>query len=250
MMRTKTWKRSNRRSGFTLFELVIAMGMFLVVSAAVFLLLNDAQVKLMGEQNMVPVLQESRVAMDAMVRDIHRAGFPSPYEFPQSMVPDDPSTAIAPNQNLFSVGFVGWPNQNCIVNGTCTLPNGFDLAMESKPDPPTTPVQWIEYQLVRAAGQTKSTLMRRQIQKDAAVGLAGAAPNWIPILENVLNDPNNPADAIFTYPQCNSGVCPTAKQLQQVQINLRVQSYKADLQTNQFRQISVIEVAQRMNPTP
>ncbi len=251
MMGLLNSRKSGRGNGFTLLEMVIAMTMFMVISGAVFLLLRDAQVKVMGEQNIVPVLQESRVAMDVLVKDIHRAGFPSPFEFPASLVPSDPSTATLVNQNLFSVGFVGVPNQTCVVTGTCTVPNGFDLVMESDPDPAdNVGVQWIEYQLVRQAGQTKSTLMRSQVAKQAAVGLAGTAPNWMPILENVLNDPNNPADAIFSYPQCNTGACPTAKMLQQVQINLRIQSYKPNLQTNQYSQISVVEVAQRMNPTP
>jgi type II secretory pathway pseudopilin PulG len=239
----------NRKSGFTILELVIATSMFMVISSAIFLLLQNAQMKLMGEQNVVPVLQESRVAMDLIVRDVHRSGFPSPFEF--SATPDDPSTAPPALQNLFSVGFVGQPTQACVVGGTCAIPNGFDLLMESIPDPtnPNQQVQWIEYQLVRGAGQTQSTLLRRQVPKDVTLGPAGAAANWVPVLENILNDPNNPADAIFTYP-CPGGICPTADQLQQVQIKLVVQSYRRDPQTNQYRQITVEEVAQRMNPTP
>jgi prepilin-type N-terminal cleavage/methylation domain-containing protein len=249
MIRNRPYAQQSGCKGFTLLELVIAMAMFLVVSGAVFMLLENAQLKLMSEQNIVPVLQESRVGVDLMVRDIHRSGFPSPFEF--SNTPDDPSTAPAALQNLFSVGFVGQPNQSCVVGGTCLVPNGFDLLMESVPDPanPNQQVQWIEYQLVRAAGQTSSTLMRRQVPKDVALGFAGAPATWIPILENILNDPNNPADAIFTYP-CPGAVCPTANQLQQVQISLRVQSYRPDPRTGQYRQVSVVEVAQRMNPTP
>jgi type II secretory pathway pseudopilin PulG len=242
-------RQGRGKCGFTILELVIATSMFMVISAAIFLLLQNVQIKLIGEQNVVPVLQESRVAMDLILRDIHRSGFPSPFEF--SATPDDPSTAPTALQNLFSVGFVGQPNQACVVGGTCVIPNGFDLLMESIPDPtnPNQQVQWIEYQLVRDAGRNQSRLIRRQVPKDVTLGPAGAAANWMTVLENILNDPNNPADAIFTYP-CPGGICPTANQLQQVQIKLIVQSYRPDPQTNQYRQITVEEVGQRMNPTP
>jgi type II secretory pathway pseudopilin PulG len=234
--------------GFSLVELVIATSMFMIVSAAIFSLLENTQFRVMGEQDIVPVLQESRVAMDLIVRDIHRAGFPSPFEF--STTPDDP-TALLPlkDQNVFSIGFVGLPARTCTVGATCSLPNGFDLLMESIPDSLNNQqVQWIEYQLVRPAGSTTSKLMRSQVPKNAAAGPLGVVPNWVPVLENILNDPGNPAEAIFIYP-CPGSVCPAAKDLQQVQINLRVQSFRPDPQTHQYRQLSVVETAQRMNPT-
>lgn len=245
MIRRPTAVCRRSKGGFTILELVIAMAMLLVISGAIFLLLEDAQFKLMGELNMVPVLQESRLAMDLIVRDIHRAGFPSPYLFVS-----DPAIATPAVQQLFSVGFVGLPTQSCVVNGTCTVPNGFDLLMESNPNPANnTRVQWIEYLLVRPAGASTSKLLRRQVDKDPVAGPAGAPANWVPVLENVLNDPNDPADAIFTYP-CTGGTCPTADHLQQVQINLRIRSYQIDMQTHQYRQLSVVEVASRMNPIP
>jgi len=233
--------------GFTLLEMVIATSMFLVISAAIFVLLQNAQFRLMGEESVVPVLQESRVAMDLIVRDVHRAGFPSPFEFPAT--PTDPTTAPAALQAQFSLGFKALPNQVCVINTNCALPNGFELLVESTP-PLSNNVQCIEYQLVRNAGQATSTLMRSEAPKDAATLCGGGAQqNWSAILENILNDPANPADAIFTYP-CPSGVCPTADKLQQVQINLRIRSYRPDPQMNQYRQLSVVELAQRLNPTP
>jgi hypothetical protein len=66
------------------------------------------------------------------------------------------------------------------------------------------------------------------------------------LIDNVLNDPANPADAVFSYP---CGGC-AVQDLQQVLINLRVQSYRRDQQTGQFRQITLVELAQRMNPKP
>jgi type II secretory pathway pseudopilin PulG len=243
--------RTSPQQGFSLVELVIATSMFMIVSAAIFSLLENTQFRVMGEQDIVPVLQESRVAMDLIVRDIHRAGFPSPFEFPTT--PDDPTTLQPANlQNVFSIGFVGLPSRTCTVSSTCSLPNGFDLLMESLPDSlnnqPDQPVQWIEYQLVRPSGATTSKLMRSQVPKNAAAGPLGVVPNWVPVLENILNDPGNPADAIFIYP-CPGSVCPAAKDLQQVQINLRVRSFRPDPQTHQYRQLSVVETAQRMNPT-
>jgi type II secretory pathway pseudopilin PulG len=243
--------RDISKQGFTILELVIATSMFMIVSAAIFSLLENTQFRVIGEQDIVPVLQESRAAMDLLVRDIHRAGFPSPFEFPTT--PDDPTTLQPANlQNVFSIGFVGLPSRTCTVSSTCSLPNGFDLLMESLPDSlnnqPDQPIQWIEYQLVRPEGATTSRLMRSQVPKDAAAGPLGVAPNWVPVLENILNDPGNPADAIFIYP-CPGGLCPAAKDLQQVQIKLRVQSFRPDPQTHQYRQLSVVETAQRMNPT-
>jgi type II secretory pathway pseudopilin PulG len=241
-------KRVHWPQGFTILELVIATSMFMIVSAAIFSLLENTQFRVIGEQDIVPVLQESRVAMDLLVRDIHRAGFPSPFEFPTT--PDDPTTLQPANlQNVFSIGFVGLPSRTCTVSSTCSLPNGFDLLMESVPDSlDNQPVQWIEYRLLRPEGATTSKLMRSQVPKNAAAGPLGVVPNWVPVLENILNDPGNPADPIFIYP-CPGGLCPAAKDLQQVQIKLRVQSFRPDPQTHQYRQLSVVETAQRMNPT-
>src|ERR1700740_119048 len=114
MMRRNTSCVGRTARGFTLLEMVIASSMFLVISGAIFVLLENAQFRLMGEESVVPVLQESRVAMDLIVRDVHRAGFPSPFEFPAT--PTDPTTAPVALQAQFSLGFKALPNQICVIN--------------------------------------------------------------------------------------------------------------------------------------
>ncbi len=231
--------------GFSLVEILLVVTISLVISAAIFGLLDVAQVRNRSEADFLHGVQHARLGVSQITADIHGAGFPYPYLFASTSA--DPSAAPASLQSLFSVGFVGLPSQSCAIGSTCTLPTGFDLLLETNPDPlSATGVQWIEYRLVRPVGSPTGTLNRSAIQKAPGTDPIATA-KLVPFVVNVLNDPTNSSDAIFNY-VCSGTPC-TPKNLQQVQINLRVRSFGPDLKTGQYRVISLSGLAQRMNPT-
>lgn len=239
---------NSHEQGTTLIELIVAMGILSIILAAMFSLVNVSQFRVTAEQNFVPVIQEARNGVDIMIRDIHRAGYPSPSLY--MATPSDPSMAPAALQSRFAVGFVGLPAQACQIAFTCTTPGGFDLVLETNPDANSAAykeqVQWVEYRLVRPAGSATGTLMRSMVPKAPGSDPLASA-QLEPMIENVLNDPTNPADAIFSY-SCGAAACVTPKDIQQVQINIRVRSYNIDMQTRQYRQATITALAQKMNP--
>lgn len=237
--------------GFSLLELIVALAILSVILATIFEVINVSQVRFHSENDYLPAVQAARTGVDQIMTDIHRAGFPSPFLY--TATPDNPAAAPLALQQRFSVGFVGIPSQTCQTGTTCTVPTGFDLLLETNPDPYNPAyqeqVQWVEYRLVRPAGAAAGTLMRSITPKVPGTDpLAGA--QLVPFINNVLNDPANPADAIFTYSCGGVTPCATPRDIQQVRINLRVRSFRPDPQTRQFRQVTVTGLAQRMNPVP
>lgn len=231
--------------------MVIAMAILALIIGAVFELLAGVQFRHKSEEDFLPAVQMARQGVDTILRDIHRAGYPSPFLY--TATPDDPSTAPASLQRGFSVGFVGRPSQGCQLGSTCAVPNGFDLLMEVNPDPLSAAyaeqVQWVEYRLVRPAGSPEGTLMRSMVPKVPGTDPQASA-NFVPFIDNVLNDPNNPADAIFIYSCAGATPCSTPNDLQQVRINLRVRSFDPDAKTGQYRVMTLAGLGQRMNPIP
>ena len=66
-------------SGFSLIELMVVLVIFLIVTGAVFGLLNVAQVRYRSEQQFLDSLQGAQTGLEQITRDIHRAGYPEPY---------------------------------------------------------------------------------------------------------------------------------------------------------------------------
>jgi len=64
--------------GFTLIEMLAALGIFLLVTGAAFTLLTSSQQRYQTESQVLNSFQEARLALDQMVRDINDAGFPPP----------------------------------------------------------------------------------------------------------------------------------------------------------------------------
>src|SRR5258708_16651979 len=112
--------------GFTLVELLTALGIFLLVCGAAFTLLGSSQKHYQTESQALSSFQEARLGLDQIVRDVNDAGYPPPTFF----------SANAP-QNSASSPFAwipGYPGTSCAI-GTCTVPNGFDLIIETNPNP-------------------------------------------------------------------------------------------------------------------
>src|SRR5437016_13698864 len=74
----KLGRRHTRERGFTLIEMVAALGIFLLVTGAAFTLLTSSQQRYRTESEVLTSFQEARLGLDQMVRDINDAGFPPP----------------------------------------------------------------------------------------------------------------------------------------------------------------------------
>src|SRR5205807_6643476 len=70
--------RKTPQRGFTLVEMLAALGIFLVVTTAAFTLLTSSQKQYQTETQVLNSFQEARLGLDQMVRDINDAGFPPP----------------------------------------------------------------------------------------------------------------------------------------------------------------------------
>jgi prepilin-type N-terminal cleavage/methylation domain-containing protein len=175
--------------GFTLVEMLAALGVFLLVTGAAFTLLTSSQQRYQTETQLTNSFQEARLGLDQMVRDINDAGFPPP----SFLAPATP--------NLSTSSPFGWsPGYTvptpCLIGtaggGTCATPTDFDLIIETNPtpqDPTCAPncVQWIRYQL---GGPNGTTLMRavalKQTSHDPAVDTAQVG--FVPFVQNVVNN--------------------------------------------------------------
>jgi prepilin-type N-terminal cleavage/methylation domain-containing protein len=195
-----------RQFGFTLIELIVALGIFLLVTGAAFGLLKSSQQRYQTESQVLTSFQEARLALDQIVRDVNDSGFPPP-SFLMSGFP----------QNSTSSPFAwspGYPSASCQIatggGGNCTTstagltsPGDFDLIVETDPNPldpsctPNCPVQWIRYQL------QNTTLYRGMAPKvsgtdpDAATSTA-----LVPFVQNVINNSSSAQIAQYqlSYP--------------------------------------------------
>ena len=184
----------NQQLGFTLVELLVALGIFLLITGAAFTLLSSSQQRYQTESQVLSSFQEARLGLDQMVRDINDAGYPPPSYLASGN--GNPFNYIASAPFAWSVG-AGYPVNACQVGlGTCSTtsdltPGDFDIIIETTPNPndtlcaPSCQVQWIRYQLVG------TTLMRGMAPKvagtDPDTALTGQfAP--VPFVENVVNN--------------------------------------------------------------
>jgi len=292
-----------RQSGFSLVEVMMVLAIFLIISAAVFELLNASQIRYTAERDFLESFQGGRLAVELMVRDIHNAGYPPPYTFagnlgapptpatypapvvgpncPPSLTWTDPSCAPAILQTRFAVGILGLDaagnvSTTCVVNttnptlSTCRIPNPWALVLELDIDPenpipdPVTglvpQVEWVYYDLrPPVAPDVTSTLFRTMSPK--ILGVSPIANPWnVPFVEEIVQNPTGGAaavtaanPAVFTY-ECDPrmiitpGVC-RAEHIKNVYVSLRVQSTRRDIQTQQFRQITIRGAASRQYPS-
>src|SRR5437879_8416079 len=131
----KLGRRHTRERGFTLIEMVAALGIFLLITGAAFTLLSSSQQRYQTESQVLTSFQEARLGLDQMVRDINDAGFPPP-----TSVNGDP-TKVTNTPFACSPGYPGTPCQiGTAGGGTCTTatdfaPGDFDITLENEPNP-------------------------------------------------------------------------------------------------------------------
>lgn len=187
---------ARRQDGFTLLELLVALGIFLLITGAAFALLTSSQQRYQTDSQLLTSFQEARLGMDQMVRDINDAGFP-PSSFLISGQPNQVTSfpfswSVAAGYNTTTTS--AHPCQiGTAGGGTCTTstsgdsaPGDFDIIIETAPNLPTdSNVYWIRYQL------QGTTLMRGSAQKSSGVdpdAAFGSASPMVPFVENVVNN--------------------------------------------------------------
>src|SRR5438270_3957482 len=120
-------RQFNSEHGFSLIELLIAIGIFSLVMGAVLTSVQDATKRYRAQQSEVSISQSGRQFFDQIVRDLHTAGFP--------------------HSRLFSVP----------CNNFCALPlvavSNTDVVFEGDVDGSGTVIV-IEYQLQAGNGWT------------------------------------------------------------------------------------------------
>jgi len=255
--------RNSPQFGFTLIELITALGIFLLVCAAAFTLLASSQQRYQTEAQVLNSFQEARLALDQIVRDVNDAGYPPP-----TYAGTDPT-------KFASTPFAWSPNYTvpttCTIDGSCITPGDFDIIIETNPRPqdPTSQVQWIRYQL------QETTLMRgaalKQPGNDPAIDTAAFLA---PLVQNVVNNssatqiaqfqaaypgmfPTGNPVPIFSY-TCDAGnvplACPAAgtnnspANIRDVVVTLIVAAPLPDATTGQPRIVQLVGRGRRINP--
>jgi prepilin-type N-terminal cleavage/methylation domain-containing protein len=233
--------------GFTIMELMIATAIFLVICAAMFGLLQLSQQKYSSETQLSGAFQETRLAIDQIVRDFNVSGYPS-----QSIFSKPPSDTTQYAQNPVAWG-PNYPGTPCSVGSPvgvpCTTPSDFDLILETDLG---NGVSWIRYQL-------KGTTLYRVVAPKAAGTTPDAATSdpavMVPFLTNVLNSP--PAQPIFKFtcdtptgplPCAAAGIYGVANNIRDVDITLIVMTRQRDMQTQQLKLVELNGRGHRVNP--
>lgn len=250
------------QQGFTLVELMAALGIFLLICGAAFTLLASSQQHARTESQVLTSFQEARLALDQIVRDVNDAGYPPPTFVDTGNPQFSASTPFA-----WSPGYtVPTP---CTIEGSCITPGDFDLIVETNSQDPGTQVQWIRYQL------QGTTLLRglalKQTGHDPA---ADAAAFYAPFVQNVVNNssPAQIAQYQLSYPgmfpggvpvplfsyNCDTGgvplPCPSAgaanapANIRDVVVTLIVAAPTPDATTGQPRLVQLIGRGRRVNP--
>ncbi|HET8922691.1 MAG TPA: type II secretion system protein [Candidatus Acidoferrum sp.] len=188
--------------GFTLLELMISLGIFLLICGAAFTLLATSQQRSRTDTQVLTSFQEARLGLDQIVRDVNDAGYPPP-TYTDGIPADSASSPFG-----WSPGYtVPTPCQiGTGGGGTCITPTDWDLIIEANPTPLAgPPVQWIRYSL------QGTTLLRGSANKGTALDPAVQTfPNLVPFVQNVVNNsaPAQIAQYQLSYPNMFPGGAP------------------------------------------
>ncbi len=256
-----------RQEGFSLLEIMVVLGVFLIITGMVFELLLVAQQRYKAETEFLDSFQSARIGLDQMVRDVHTAGYP-----PINTVP---AAVAAANPNLVAEPFawgVNYPAIPCSVLASCDNPGGprrFDVIIESDVDPESNNgVEWVRYQLrggnLFMRGVTPKVVGANPV---AAMNVAGV---MVPYVDNVMNNatagemaairasypamfPGNAAVPVFQF-ACGTPAGPcnalhSSRDITEITITLIVQSPNPDPRTRQMRVVTLTGLARRINPS-
>jgi prepilin-type N-terminal cleavage/methylation domain-containing protein len=164
------------RSGFSLLEMMAALGILGLVLTVVFVAIVQMQRTQSTESSKVDTVQETRDFIDQMVRDIHSVGYP-------------PGRVEAGN-----------PSCSGNVNVSCGLIffSSTQIQYEGDLDGTGTVYQvWMQL-LPPASGSCPCVLQRGVITK--AQALAGQVPTYFAEVNGVLNSGDGTGTGTATYP--------------------------------------------------
>jgi prepilin-type N-terminal cleavage/methylation domain-containing protein len=251
--------------GFTLLELMVSMGIFLVICAAMFSLLQMSQQRYSTESQLSGSFQEARLGIDQIIRDVNISGYPSFGMF------SNPASAASYAVSPFAWD-PGYPaSPPCQVGLTCTTPSDFDLIVETDFGNGSG-VNWIHYQL------DGTTLYRAVVPKTVGTDpvTATSAPALMtPFVENVMNNAPEPllseireqyptmyptgAVPLFQYscstpsgPQpCSSAPAPynQVQKISDIDVTLIVKTPHVDLSNDSLKLMELTGRGHRSNPT-
>jgi type II secretory pathway pseudopilin PulG len=263
------------RSGFTLLEMLVSMGIFMLIFASAFTLLGVSQQRYQAESQVLNSFEEARLGLDQIVRDFSDAGYPPPSHF-ENIATTNP-TQYADTPIAWSPGYPATPCSMAGFGVTCVSPFADGMFIETNPTPqiPGSTVQYIRYKLGDTS-TTNTTLFRRVIPKPNPVQdpyLTIPTNTLVPFVQNVMNQasaaqiaqinaqyPNmfpggNPVP-IFTY-TCDTPTgpqdCTTAgaygapTNIRSVTITLIVATPTPDPQTGRIRVVELTGRASRAN---
>lgn len=257
----------NRQKGFSLLEIMVVLGVFLVVTGVAFQALLTAQQRYKSETELLDTFQAARIGLDQFVRDVHTAGYP-----PLNSVP---AAVAAANPNFVAEPFawaVNYPAVPCTVLAGCNNPGGpqrFDVIIETDVDPENNNgVEWVRYQL-RGGNLFMRGVAPKQVGANP-VATMNAAGVMVPYIENVMNNatpaemaairasypamfPGNNPVPVFQY-ACGipAGPCNalhTSRDITEITVTLIVQSPNPDPRTRQMRVVTLTGLARRINPS-
>jgi prepilin-type N-terminal cleavage/methylation domain-containing protein len=261
--------RQHRARGFTMLEMLVAMGIFLIICAAMFELLQLSQTKYSSETQLTAAYQDARLAVDQIVRDVSVAGYPPLSIYTGSTTPSPDKFAISP---------VAWsPNYGttpCTIvpggGGTCATPGDYDLIVETRLAGDNF-VSWVWYHL----DASKFTLYREVVKKSAGDPLAvvTGAGTMTALLDNVMNNPGGQlAQITATYPSmfplggpqpifqytcdtpqgpqaCNqAGSYNSSRNIRDVDVTLIVKTPQQDMQSGAVKLVELTGRGHRVNP--
>lgn len=265
-----TTVRTERQKGFTLIEIMVAMGIFLVICGAMFSLVNLSQKRFRTESQVLDSFQQARLGLDEAVRDASDMGFP-----PQNQFTTTP--AVAP---FAAITPIAWsPNYGaapCLIGtaggGTCATPGDFDVIFEEQYD--NTGVKWIRYTLQGTTLWRGAGLKTGNAGANPAAAVSIAAGNMSPYVTNVMNNataaqiatfrasypamfPGGNPQPIFQY-YCvtpagsvlcqNAGAANSPQNVRDVEVTLIVRATRNDAQTRAPRLVELNGRGHRLNP--
>jgi prepilin-type N-terminal cleavage/methylation domain-containing protein len=262
--------------GFTILEMLMAMGLFLIICAVMFELLNLSQKKYSSETQLTAAFQDARLAMDQIVRDFNMSGYP----------PVDLFSILPSNSQNYAITPVAWsPGYNvtpqpapCQIGtaggGTCSTPGDYDLIIETRLSTDTN-VSWIWYHL----DNTSNILYRTVVPKGGAgtdpLSTVQGSAAAVPFLAHVVNGNSSLTAAITAqYPSMFPGgqpqpvfqfTCDTPQgplsctsplaanynfpqNIRDVDITLIVMTPQPDMQTQNLKLVELNGSGHRVNP--
>ena len=160
--------RHARQLGFSLIELIVAMGILTIVLAVVFNEIDKVQKRYRTEESKLDIFQEARNFMDRFVRDLHSAGYPGSRMYQAGVI------IIVPPEN-----------DNRVATGLVSV-SATDLRFEADVDGDGQ-VDSVRYTLQANGGACPCTLRRSEVIKLNNTSPMNQPTNYFSIVDNVVN---------------------------------------------------------------